>query len=136
MKRPTVLFFCLLLIFCSVSAQAEDVSPFYGYLRDTLLPQKGLVSGGMIPAKAGKLGSTMVASCSGVISAIVLDFDGDGQLELLTVEGDRSTEKYEDYAWRLALYGETGSLDTKEHVASVLTGKQVVIQCGTHTADV
>ena len=29
-----------------------------------------------------------------------------------------------------------GVLDTQEHVSSVLTGKQIVVQSGSHTADV
>ena len=122
MKRIMAALLCLLLVLATFSAQAEDVSFYYQYLRDSLIPKAGQASSDLLAAKAGKLGATLAASCSGVISAAVMDFDGDGQLELFTVEGGQSTKPYSDYAWRLGLYGEEGLLDTKDNVVWVESG--------------
>lgn len=122
MKRLKAVLICLLLVLCVLPVQAEDTSFYYQYLKDTLIPQKGLVNGGLITAKGGKLGSAMADSFRGILSAAVMDFDGDGLLEMITVEGDHGSVKNADYAWRLCLYGESGLLDTKDNVVWVESG--------------
>jgi len=68
MKRLKAVLICLLLVLCVLPVQAEDTSFYYQYLKDTLIPQKGLVNGGLITAKGGKLGDAMADSFHGILS--------------------------------------------------------------------